>query len=89
MTDAIYRMGQVHMEGLLGATSDPWQGYQCFAKAAEEGHPEAMLALSKAFADGIQGYLEPKPELAFRWCQRAAERGGCVGAAAEYMLGYV
>ncbi|ORY95365.1 hypothetical protein BCR43DRAFT_505882 [Syncephalastrum racemosum] len=82
--DALHRIGLVHKYGLLQQPHDPWQGYQCFVKAAEEGHAGAMLELAKVHAEGITGYLMPQPDTALRWCQRAAERGY---SEAEYLLG--
>ncbi|KAI9274673.1 hypothetical protein BDA99DRAFT_498207 [Phascolomyces articulosus] len=75
ITEAVYRMGEVYTYGLLGQSKDAWQGYQCFMKSAEEGYDVAMLELAKVYAKGIQGYLSSQPDVAFRWCQRAAERG--------------
>ncbi|KAI9496839.1 hypothetical protein BDB00DRAFT_807481 [Zychaea mexicana] len=84
LVEAVYQMGQVHTYGLLGQPGDAWQGYQCFMKAAEEGYDLAMLELAKVYAIGIQGFLAQQPDAAFRWCQRAAERGL---KEAEYTLG--
>ena len=84
ISEAIYRMGQVHLYGLYGQSRDVWRGYQCFMKAADEGYDQAMLELAKVYEKGIQGYLSPQPDTAFRWWQRAAERGL---KEAEYTLG--
>ncbi|KAI8146044.1 hypothetical protein BJV82DRAFT_576369 [Fennellomyces sp. T-0311] len=84
LAEAVCRMGQVYTYGLLKQPSDPWQGYQYFVKAAEEGYDLAMLELAKVYAKGIHGYLAQQPDTAFRWCQRAAERGL---KDAEYTLG--
>ncbi|KAI7877821.1 hypothetical protein K492DRAFT_238934 [Lichtheimia hyalospora FSU 10163] len=84
LVGAVHRMGQVHTHGLLGQPQDPWQGYQCFVKAADDNHPKAMLDLANVYVQGIPSYLNPQPENAFRWCQRAADRGL---KEAEYLLG--
>ncbi|KAI9312001.1 hypothetical protein BX666DRAFT_1991829 [Dichotomocladium elegans] len=84
LVDAVHRMGEVYTHGELGQPKDPWQGYQCFMKAADEYHPMAMLELAKLYARGIRGFLNAQPQCAFRWCQRAAERGL---TEAEYTLG--
>ncbi|KAI7852058.1 hypothetical protein BDC45DRAFT_514212 [Circinella umbellata] len=84
LIEAVHRMGQVYLYGLYGQSKDVWRGYQCFMKAAEEGYDLAMLDLAQVYEKGIQGYLSQQPEAAFRWCQRAAERGL---KEAEYTLG--
>lgn len=83
---AVHRMGQVHEHGLLNLPRDAWQGYSCYVRAAEDGHEGAMLDLSRLYAQGIAGYLMPQYEIAFKWCQRAADKGL---EQAEYVLGYV
>ncbi|KAI7886967.1 HCP-like protein [Lichtheimia hyalospora FSU 10163] len=81
---AVHRMGQVHEHGLLNLPRDAWQGYSCYVRAAEDGHEGAMLDLSRLYAQGIAGYLMPQYEIAFKWCQRAADKGL---EQAEYVLG--
>lgn len=83
---AVHRMGQVHEHGLLNLPKDAWQGYSCYLRAAEDGHEGAMLDLSRLYAQGIAGHLMPQYEIAFKWCQRAADKGL---EEAEYVLGYV
>ncbi|KAG0174667.1 hypothetical protein DFQ28_005265 [Apophysomyces sp. BC1034] len=81
---ALFQLGLVHQHGLLGYLPDPAQAFHFFARAAENGHEPAMLSLSYMYAQGIQGYLTPHPDMAFKWCQRAADKGL---AQAEYTLG--
>ncbi|KAI8146530.1 hypothetical protein BJV82DRAFT_509783 [Fennellomyces sp. T-0311] len=81
---AVHHMGQVHEFGLLGQSQDPWQGYACYNRAAEDGDERAMLDLSRLYVQGIPGYLMPQHETAFKWCQRAASKGL---EKAEYILG--
>lgn len=81
---AVHRLGQVHEHGLLGQPTDPWQGYLCYTRAAEDGYDQAMLDLSRLYAQGIPGLLMPQHEMAFKWCQRATHQGL---EQAEYVLG--
>ncbi|KAG0188542.1 hypothetical protein DFQ28_004725 [Apophysomyces sp. BC1034] len=84
LKDAIHRLGQIYEQGLLDQPRSPAQGLQYYTKAAEEGHVYAMLDLSRLYVQGIPGHLVCQPNLGFRWCQRAAEKGL---AKAEYVLG--
>ncbi|KAI9489637.1 hypothetical protein BDB00DRAFT_842355 [Zychaea mexicana] len=81
---AVHQMGNVHEYGLLGQPQDPWQGFACYTRAAEDGYEGAMLDLSRLYAQGIPGYLMPQHQVAFKWCHRAASKGL---EQAEYVLG--
>ncbi|KAF7727257.1 hypothetical protein EC973_007870 [Apophysomyces ossiformis] len=81
---AWHQLGLVYQEGLLECKPDLTEAFHYFAKAAENGHEPAMVSLSYLYAQGIQGYLNPHSDMAFKWCQRAADQGL---AQAEYILG--
>ncbi|KAI8885662.1 HCP-like protein [Backusella circina FSU 941] len=81
---AAYRLGVIHEKGCLGFKSDRWEAYKYYAKAAEMRNEHAMLELSRLYREGVPGYLNPHPLMAYKWCQRATENGNEV---AEFTLG--
>ena len=80
-----YRLGLVYEYGQLGAPADPSRSILWYSKAAEQGHPDAELALSHWYLVGSAGVLEPSDADALRWTQKAADRGH---VAAEYTMGH-
>lgn len=94
---AQYRLGTCLEFGLLGCKEDPVTALKWYAKAADQGLPDAELALSHWYLTGTpatalgdpdaeQNYiLKPNEEEAFNWARKAAERGH---PKAQYTLGY-
>ncbi|KAI8092551.1 uncharacterized protein BX664DRAFT_260654 [Halteromyces radiatus] len=83
--DAYYQLGIVYEQGALDQPCDLTKAFEYYTKAAEDGHAQAMLALSRFYSQGIPGLsIPPHPSLAFKWCQRAASYGL---TQAEYTLG--
>ena len=56
-----------------------------YSRAAEQGDPEAELALSGWYLTGAEGILPQSDQEAFLWAQKAAEKGL---AKAEFAVGY-
>ncbi len=76
--DAQYRLGQHYRNGTIlddyyGKSAHYW-----YQKAAEQGHPQAQLALAELYAIGIDPLNSQKQQhekLAAYWYRRAAEQG--------------
>lgn len=83
-TPALNKLGQYYEYGMAGLQPDPWKSLQYYERAAEKGDAEAMLSMSGWFMSGAEGYFEKNEGLAFKWCERAAEKGV---AKAEFALG--
>lgn len=85
LASATFRLGQIYQNGQQDILlPDPWEAYNHFLKAAENNHEDAMLELSRYYKDGIAGYLNIHPMMAFKWCHRATEHGNEI---AEYTVG--
>jgi len=56
-----------------------------YSKAAEQGDPEAELALSGWYLTGAENVLKQSDKEAFLWARKAANKGL---AKAEYAVGY-
>jgi len=67
--DACHRLGLAYRQGSPGRPRDDLSAALWFRKAAEQGHPEAMLALSEAYLGG-HGVLRD-PREAARWAEAA------------------
>lgn len=95
---AQYRVGTCHEFGILGCAMEPTTALKWYAKAADQGFPDAELALSHWYLTGTPAtalsaeqevadevILKPSEEEAFTWAHRAADRGH---PKAQYTLGY-
>ncbi len=94
---AQYRLGTCLEFGLIGCDADPLAALKWYAKAADQGLPDAELALSHWYLSGTPAtalgdadaeshyILKPSDDEAFNWAKKAAERGH---PKAQYTLGY-
>ncbi|KAJ3219986.1 hypothetical protein HDU67_007719 [Dinochytrium kinnereticum] len=80
-----YRLGLCHEYGLLDLPIDPRRSIAWYTRAAEQGDPEAELALSGWYLTGAEGVLKQSDTEAYLWARKAADKGL---AKAEYAVGY-
>ncbi|KAJ3099383.1 hypothetical protein HDU96_010723 [Phlyctochytrium bullatum] len=80
-----YRLGLAFEYGLLGLAVDPRRSIAWYTKAAQQGEPEAELALSGWYLTGAQGILNQNDTEAYLWARKAADKGL---AKAEYAVGH-
>ncbi|KAJ1342136.1 hypothetical protein BSLG_003315 [Batrachochytrium salamandrivorans] len=80
-----YKLGLCHEYGNLGVPIDPRRSIAWYTKAAEQGDPDAELALSGWYLTGAEGILSQSDQEAFLWACKAADKGL---AKAEYAVGY-
>jgi len=78
-------LGTCFEYGSLGCEVNSRRSIAWFSRAAEQGDPEAELALSGWYLTGADGILQQSDTEAFLWGQKAAEKGN---AKAEFALGY-
>lgn len=79
LTVATYILGCLYEK-----EANSWEAFKCYYRAAEKRHEGAMIELSRLYKEGIAGYLEPHPTMAYAWCKRATENGN---EAAEFIMG--
>lgn len=79
------KMGAAYELCQLGCDFNPALSLHYNALAAQQGEPEAEMAISKWFLCGHEGVFEKNDELAFTYAQRAAQSGL---PTAEFALGY-
>ncbi|KAJ3216324.1 hypothetical protein HDU67_009675 [Dinochytrium kinnereticum] len=70
-----YRLGLSYEYGLLGMPVDPRRSIAWYTKAAEQGEPEAELALSGWYLTGAEGILRQNDTEAYLWARKAADKG--------------
>lgn len=80
-----YKLGLCYEYGLLNLPIDARRSISWYTKAAEQGDPEAELALSGWYLTGSEGILKQSDTEAYLWARRAADKGL---AKAEYAVGY-
>ncbi|KAI8854561.1 hypothetical protein BC829DRAFT_424521 [Chytridium lagenaria] len=80
-----YRLGLCHEYGLLDLPIEPRRSIAWYTRAAEQGDPEAELALSGWYLTGAEGVLKQSDTEAYLWARKAADKGL---AKAEYAVGY-
>lgn len=80
-----FKLGVCYEFGHLGCVVDPRKSIAWYSRAAEQGDPEAELALSGWYLTGADGILQQSDQEALLWAQRAAEKGL---AKAEFAVGY-
>jgi TPR repeat protein len=71
--DALDRMARAYQFGELEQEVDLTRSFRYYEKAAERGHVQSMLSLSKMYLDGQA--VEINESLAFKWCERSAASG--------------
>lgn len=79
-----HRLGVCYEYGLLGCQIDPSSSIKWYSKSAEQGYPDAELALSSWYLSGCSGVLLASDSEAFTWAKKAADRGH---TKAEYQVG--
>ena len=80
--EAQYRMGEFHRKG-LGVERDFEKAVEWFRKAADGGHPDAIIDLGIYNNELEVGDLKDYPE-AVAWIRKSAERGN---VNSQYLLG--
>ncbi|KAI9334515.1 hypothetical protein DFJ73DRAFT_790673 [Zopfochytrium polystomum] len=80
-----YKLGLCYEYGHLGLPVDPRRSIAWYTRAAEQGDPEAELALSGWYLTGADGVLRQSDTEAYLWARKAADKGL---AKAEYAVGY-
>lgn len=80
-----YKLGLCYEYGLLNLPIDPRRSIAWYTKAAEQGDPEAELALSGWYLTGADSVLVQSDTEAYLWARKAADKG--LGKA-EYAVGY-
>ncbi|KAI8925311.1 hypothetical protein BC831DRAFT_461519 [Entophlyctis helioformis] len=83
------KLGLAHEYGHLGLAVEPRRSIAWYSKAAEQGDPEAELALSGWYltgsTEGSAEVLRQSDQEAYLWARKAADKGL---AKAEYAVGY-
>lgn len=80
-----YKLGLCYEYGQLNLPVDPRRSIGWYTKSAQQGDPEAELALSGWYLTGSEGILAQSDEEAYLWARKAADKGL---AKAEYAVGY-
>lgn len=80
-----YKLGLCFEYGHLGLPVDPRRSIAWYTRAAEQGDPEAELALSGWYLTGAETVLRQSDQEAYLWARKAADKGL---AKAEYAVGY-
>ncbi|KAH8556975.1 HCP-like protein [Umbelopsis sp. PMI_123] len=79
------KLGACYEYGLLGRDMDASLSVFWYRKAADQGLPEAELAVSGWYLTGSEGVIEQSDEQAYLWARRAADKGDSMG---EFTVGY-
>ncbi|KAJ1647037.1 hypothetical protein IWQ61_010140 [Dispira simplex] len=80
-----FKLGFCYEYGTLTCPQDPKRSIAWYTRAAEQGDPEAELALSGWYLTGSDNVLEQSDTEAYLWARKAADKGL---AKAEYAIGY-
>ena len=73
--EASYRLGDAYEHGKLSCPRDPALSVHFYNGAAQQGHPQAMMALCAWYMVGAEPVLEKDENEAYEWSRRAAECG--------------
>ena len=73
--EANYRLGDSYEHGKLSCPKDPALSVHFYTRAAEQGHPLAMMALCAWYMVGAEPVLEKDENEAYEWARKAAESG--------------
>lgn len=76
--NGLYNLGAC-LAGGIGGAGDGAKALECFVRAAEKGHPEAMEMLAKCYGDGACG-TEKDSSLALLWLVRSRAAKGDANA---------
>ncbi|KAJ3069874.1 hypothetical protein HDU98_007067 [Podochytrium sp. JEL0797] len=80
-----YKLGVCYEYGLLDLPIEPRRSIAWYTRSAEQGDPEAELALSGWYLTGADGVLKQSDTEAYLWARKAADKGL---PKAEYAVGY-
>ena len=80
-----YKLGLAYEHGQLNLIINPKRYIVWYTRAAEQGDPEAELALSGWYLTGSDDILQQNDQEAYLWARKAADKGL---AKAEYAVGY-
>ncbi|ORX99005.1 HCP-like protein [Basidiobolus meristosporus CBS 931.73] len=80
-----FKLGSCYEYGTCTCPVDPRRSIAWYTRAAEQGDPEAELALSGWYLTGADGILKQSDTEAYLWARKAADKGL---AKAEYAVGY-
>lgn len=80
-----FKLGLCYEYGLLNLPIDSRRSIAWYSKAAEQGDPEAELALSGWYLTGAENVLAQSNQEAYLWARKSANKGL---AKAEYAVGY-
>ncbi|RKP36391.1 HCP-like protein [Dimargaris cristalligena] len=80
-----FKLGFCYEYGTLACPQDARRSIAWYTRAAEQGDPEAELALSGWYLTGSDGILQQSDTEAYLWARKAADKGL---AKAEYAIGY-
>ena len=73
--EANYRLGDSYEHGKLSCPKDPALSVHFYTRAAERGHPLAMMALCAWYMVGAEPVLDKDENEAYEWARKAAEEG--------------
>jgi len=73
--EANYRLGDSYEHGRLSCPKDPALSVHFYTRAAERGHPLAMMALCAWYMVGAEPVLDKDETEAYEWARKAAESG--------------
>lgn len=79
-----YKLGLAYEQGILGCPVDPQSSIHWYKEAAEQGDPEAQIAMSCWCLTGADDIFPQDSEKAYDWARLAAEKGD---TRAMYALG--
>lgn len=82
---AQFKLGFCFEYGSLTCEVDPRRSIAWYTRSAEQGHPEAELALSGWYLTGSEGILQQSDTEAYLWARKSAEQAF---PKAEYAVGY-
>ncbi|KAK9762036.1 hypothetical protein K7432_012600 [Basidiobolus ranarum] len=82
---AQFKLGCSYEYGTITCPVDPRRSIAWYTRAAEQGDPEAELALSGWYLTGADGILKQSDTEAYLWARKAADKSQ---AKAEYAIGY-
>ncbi|KAK9720930.1 hypothetical protein K7432_003804 [Basidiobolus ranarum] len=80
-----FKLGSCYEYGTITCPVDPRRSIAWYTRAAEQGDPEAELALSGWYLTGAEAILKQSDTEAYLWARKAADKGL---AKAEYAVGY-
>lgn len=81
--EANYRLGDSYEHGRLSCPKDPALSVHFYTRAAERGHPLAMMALCAWYMVGAEPVLDKDENEAYEWARKAAESGSQISSSED------